>query len=680
MQNRFNILLQERCFENSTLPFKIVDVLVFSVVTLFAILARISLFPYVSTDYTGYMEVWYNTIKENGGLFGIGSIAGNTSPTYIYILALLTCLPITPLFGIKIVSCIFDIIIAFTILRIIMGITKSIRISLCGYTAILLSPTMMLNSSAWGAYDSIYTCFILFSLFAFMKNRPFRGSLFFGIALAIKLQAIYFAPVLLVMWLKNRTRVKYFITIPIVYILSIIPAFLGGRSLFDLIIIYIKTATSTPNINNNPPNLFSLMGDVSYEYVSVMGVFICGALVMIELYLLYTKIFRFTPTSVITISLLFTLTIPFFLPNMNERHFYMAEILSILLAFCRPGTWHIAILINLASFMSYLPNLFGATDVNLMYAFLMMSAGVIAVMADLSLQIKTNGAKAVKAARQAPPQEQPIYHAPTQPTQPMQYAQTQPTQPMQQAPKVKRQSIQEDILEYDDDDEDYGKSKRPLPPSAYTLSHEALARKIPSIADIIEVKPDAIQKLQMEEMQVPLVPTPEQQAQAQQVQQAQYQPQQQPRQPSVQQMPQAVPASVYEEAAKQNPYMQQISQNPYANDLARSIFGGTGIQEEPPAQPPEQTHTPQYPLTTSQRLASDKSPPFSLSQKIPKNEGPPQPPPPPIDAPVVPKMTRSEMIAKEMNEPKKKRQIPREYLQQMVLDEEDFIEERYDEL
>lgn len=680
MQNRFNILLQERCFENSSLPFKIVDVLVFSVVTLFAILARISLFPYVSSDFTNYTEVWYNTIKDNGGLFGIGSIVGNTSPIYTYILALLTCLPVSPLFGIKIISCIFDIIIAFTILRIIMGITKSIRISLCGYTAILLSPTIMLNSSAWGAYDSIYTCFILFCLFSFMKNRPFKGLLFFSIALAIKLQAIYFAPVLLVMWLKNRTRVKYFIAIPIVYIISIIPAFLGGRSLFDLIILYIKTATSPVNPSNNPPNLFSLMSGVPYEYITVMGVFICGAIVMIELYLLYTKIFRFTPTSVITIALLFTATIPYFLPNMNERHFYMAEILSILLAFCRPSTWYIAILINLASFISYLPNLFGTTEVNLMYAFLLMSAGIISVVADLSQQIKTNGAKAVKAeakqqyrqAQQAQ-QAQQTYTAPAPMPMPMPTPAPAPAIP-HPSTRVKRQSIQDDILEYDydDEEEDYSRSRRPLPSSAYTLSHEALAKKIPSIADIIEVTPDAIQKLQMEEMQIPTQEQPTQPTK----------PPQPPQPPQQMQPPPAVPASLYEEAAKHNPYMQQIAQNPYANDLARSIFGGTGIPgiPETPEPPQEQTHTPQYPLTTSQRLASDKSPPFSLSQKIPRNEGPPPPPPPPIDAPVVPKMTKSEMISKEMDEPRKKRQIPKEYLQQMAMDGEDFIEEHYDEL
>lgn len=668
MQNRINILLQERCFESASLPLKVIDVLAFSVVTLFAILARISLFPYASNEYSLYTEVWFNTIRDSGGIFGIGASVGTATPPYLYLLALLSYLPISPLFSIKIVSCIFDILIAFTVFRILMGVVKSVKVSLCGYAAILLSPTLMLNSAAWGAYDSIFVCLILFCLFAFMKNRPFQGTFFFALAIAIKLQAIFFAPVLIVMWLKNRTRLKYFLIIPLVYIVAIIPAFLGGRSLFELMILYIRTATSSVKLSNNAPNLFFLMGDISYDYVAIMGIFICISVVMIELYLLYTKIFRFVPTSVITISLLFALTIPYLLPYMNPRHFYLAEIFSIILAFCRPSIWYVAALINGASLVAYMPDLFGATDINLFYPFVMMTAGVVLVIMDLALQIRLNGAKVVKNARQTRAEPEPAYaQAPPQPRV-RQAPAPEPYTPAAAAARPTPPPAMDD--EFDDDDY-YRNSKSPFPSSAYSLSPEALAKKIPSIADVIEVKPDPIQQLQMQQMQVPTQSTPS---------------------------PQVVSASMYEQA--QPPVQPQPQAQPFVQPPPQANpFVQAQAQANPFAQQNSDEHQPQFPLTTSERLASDKSPPFTLSQKIPRTDGPPPPPPPPAEAAIVPKpstveaaknelekiliqraeLTKSEMIAQQMEQPRRPRPIPKQYLEQNKRDNADFIEQSYDE-
>jgi uncharacterized membrane protein len=44
---------------------------------------------------------------------------------------------------------------------------------------------------------------------------------------------------------------------------------------------------------------------------------------------------------------------------MHERYFYMADVLSIVVAFYRPRLWLVPVLVQFASFFSYLPFLFG---------------------------------------------------------------------------------------------------------------------------------------------------------------------------------------------------------------------------------------------------------------------------------------------------------------------------------
>ena len=73
---------------------------------------------------------------------------------------------IEPLFLIKFVSIIFDYVCAIYSLKIVYKLTnKNILLSLIAYASVLFLPTVMLNGAMWGQCDSIYTSFILISLY-----------------------------------------------------------------------------------------------------------------------------------------------------------------------------------------------------------------------------------------------------------------------------------------------------------------------------------------------------------------------------------------------------------------------------------------------------------------------------------------------------------------------------------
>ena len=75
-------------------------------VTIVALLARFAFFAYPSGDYTQFLQPWFEELKAAGGLAAIGLPVGDYMVTYLYILALLTYLPLPGIVSIKIVSCV----------------------------------------------------------------------------------------------------------------------------------------------------------------------------------------------------------------------------------------------------------------------------------------------------------------------------------------------------------------------------------------------------------------------------------------------------------------------------------------------------------------------------------------------------------------------------------------------
>jgi hypothetical protein len=59
------------------------------------------------------------------------------------------------------------------------------------------------------------------------------------------------------------------------------------------------------------------------------------------------------------------LAVPFFLPQMHERYFYLADVLTMVMAFCVRRYWVVAIVVSACSLLCYAPFLLGRTIVPL---------------------------------------------------------------------------------------------------------------------------------------------------------------------------------------------------------------------------------------------------------------------------------------------------------------------------
>ena len=77
------------------------------------------------------------------------------------------------------------------------------------------------------------------------------------------------------------------------------------------------------------------------------------------------------------------LVVPFFLPQMHERYFFLADVLSIVYAFYHPQHSFVPIVVVTSSLFSYFPFLFRATFIDLPYVAVMMFAMVVFVVNDV---------------------------------------------------------------------------------------------------------------------------------------------------------------------------------------------------------------------------------------------------------------------------------------------------------
>jgi Gpi18-like mannosyltransferase len=90
---------------------------------------------------------------------------------------------------------------------------------------------------------------------------------------------------------------------------------------------------------------------------------------------------------ILKIALVFAVAIPFLLPEMHERYFYLADVLSILYAFYYPRRFYVPILVQFCSLFSYAPYFLGRQIIPLPYLTAIELVVVIITAIDLIMDL-----------------------------------------------------------------------------------------------------------------------------------------------------------------------------------------------------------------------------------------------------------------------------------------------------
>src|SRR5262249_26671352 len=120
----------------------------------------------------------------------------NYTPFYGYVLILWTAFDglLPPLLLIKSISFVFELGCAAIAYRLILSITGSRTRATSGFAAVWLAPSVIYNGALWGQAESIWTFFLLLSIYWIAGHRYRLAMLAFAVAVSIKLQAVFLGP------------------------------------------------------------------------------------------------------------------------------------------------------------------------------------------------------------------------------------------------------------------------------------------------------------------------------------------------------------------------------------------------------------------------------------------------------------------------------------------------------
>ncbi|WP_328842690.1 hypothetical protein [Streptomyces sp. NBC_00258] len=341
-----------------------------AVIAVAVIAVRLSMVHQQSPDYTRFLKPWYQHISANGGFHALKDPGfSDYNVPYLYFLALLTHLPISPLAGIKAISVGFDLLLAIFAFRI-TALRHPGRpgLALAAGGIVPLLPTVTANSGWWGQADSIFTAFILGGIYFVLRHRPWWACTFFGLALAFKLQTVFIFPFLFVLLLTRRLPSKALLAIPAVYLALDVPALLLGADPVQLLTIYARQTGTYQFLTMNAPSVYQFVtsGDHA-DAIRSAGILGTGFVVLaLTALVVFSRVGRasmrlggrdseITSTRILLMATVSAVLVPFLLPSMHERYFYVADVLSVLSAFYLPKQlWLLPVVVQISSFGSYL--------------------------------------------------------------------------------------------------------------------------------------------------------------------------------------------------------------------------------------------------------------------------------------------------------------------------------------
>ena len=354
-----------------------------------AFVLRYCLLTYETLDYQDWIRVWIQSLRDNGAWRGLGQEiwSCNYNVPYLYFLAFISNSQVHDLLLVKLVSIFFDIVLAWSAMGIVGVLTGSDSKKLSAFVLVLWLPSVVLNGALWGQCDSIYGAFAVLAVYLVLADRPGWSVAAAALSVSFKLQGIFLLPAYFLFLISGKIKIRHIFIFPLTYVLSILPAVLAGRGFWELLTLYLRnTSTIGDGLNYNASTLYALLdfSRLSNEAAARVGIviaffFCCAVYVWL--------VFRHKDINNKTLfgaAVLFCVGVPFLLPHMHDRYFFIADILTLTMAVCAPWTAIIAAGVNFGSLLGYhaylkmrflLPMRYGAVS---MLAELLLTAVYIA--------------------------------------------------------------------------------------------------------------------------------------------------------------------------------------------------------------------------------------------------------------------------------------------------------------
>jgi len=298
---------------------------------------------------------WYEHILAVGRVRVFSAPFGDYNPPYLYLMSLTTLLNgwVSPLLALKLLSMAIVGLMGGALFALLRVAGQARGYALMCAVLLFAVPSVIMNAVLLGQCDALWVAPCLLAIGAVIQRKPVPMLVWCGIAVAVKLQAIFLAPFALGALLSMNWRWWHFGVPALAYLACLAPCALMGWPLHDLLLIYFKQTESFGiQMNFNAPNMW--LPPVYFKWVNPPLDFrIAEGLALLSgLWIARkTAVARVRPADVIALALVSAIAIPYFLPAVHERYFFLADVLALALFAVErnPRALAIALLVQIGS-------------------------------------------------------------------------------------------------------------------------------------------------------------------------------------------------------------------------------------------------------------------------------------------------------------------------------------------
>jgi Gpi18-like mannosyltransferase len=327
---------------------------------LVGLVLRAQYIEFVSLDYFYFLSKWVLYIREHGLFSAYGVSFHNYAMLYPYMLGLFDALftDINPIYTVKLLSFAGELYAAYYAYHIVAlhyrDTPDSLRPTIA-VVALLLCPSVVSNGSMTGQCDIWLTGFMLACLYSLMTRKTKTSLVYAGVAFCFKPQAVFFAPMLLVLLLRKDISWKLIWIIPATYVALCVPSWLQGRTMDSMLLVYWVQIRGYVASYHAANPYFYFNNNTGQDLVDIIhiGEAIAATLASILVALNFKQWKApITALNCLLVATLFASVMPFVLPLMHDRYFFMADVFSLLLVCMLPRWFLLPILFQTSSLIA----------------------------------------------------------------------------------------------------------------------------------------------------------------------------------------------------------------------------------------------------------------------------------------------------------------------------------------
>lgn len=306
--------------------------LLMTLISVVGMVLRFSGFPFEGIDYEQCLSAWSQQLKEIGNIRALSAYSGDYNYPYITILYFLTFLPVSSLYSIKMVSVIFDYMVAGILSATAMhAVTDQNHygVGAIVYALVLCNPLVVINSGYLAQCEAVWTALALLSFYLIIvKEKPGWGMFAFGMAIAMKLQSIFILPILMVFYFyKKKFSILHILWVPVAIEVLCLPAIIGGCGWNSAIMQYIHQLGEYPSLFYYYPNIWTWFQEAPYDIFGTMAMAFAFITLLLFAVLFIKSGKKYILQDYVQYAAWTAMTCCMLLPCMHERYNYMAEVL-----------------------------------------------------------------------------------------------------------------------------------------------------------------------------------------------------------------------------------------------------------------------------------------------------------------------------------------------------------------